>query len=153
MLLLDLPHGAVVPTCELFGGMDLYNAQLRSPLLTYAFQQTTDHRLVDAAWYASSITRDNSAIERDGWYLFAEGSVLVIGHVSEMVEFRMQGRMLLRLWLDQCYQAPLEGADGLLRVSRKEACRTMLVRLEGVAATPMLACGESNGYREFRLMV
>ena len=138
-----------MPTCELFSGPDLRTAQLCSPLFAFAFQQTSDHALVHAARHASRVTRDSSAIERGDWYLFAEGALLVIGHVAEIAELRVGARSLMRFWLDVCFKAPNEGAGGLMCVPMTRPSRRMLVRLEDVAVTPLL-CTQGETAMQFR---
>ena len=94
--------------------------------------------------------RTGQAIDRGDWYLFAEGDLLVIGHVAEIAELRIGVVMLVRLWLDECFRAPNEGVDGCMSVPVMRKARSMLVRLETVAVTPLLLCDQSNIIRKFR---
>ena len=77
----------------------------------------------------------------------------MIGHVAEIAELRIGVRMLVRLWLDACFQAPNEGADGYMCVPVRRVARSILVRLEAVAVTPLLVCAQSEGFRRFRRML
>ena len=85
--------------------------------------------------------------------MFAEGALLVIGHVAEIAELRIGATKLFRLWLDACFRAPRESLDGSLRVPVACAPCSMLIRLESVAVTPLIMSGQSESVRQFRRVV
>ena len=82
--------------------------------------------------------------------MFAQGPLLMIGHVAEIAELRIGALRFVRLWVDECFKAPRESVDGSLRVPATCARRSMLIRLESVAVTPLIVSAQSESVRQYR---